>query len=295
MLGFEFGYSIAAPDALVLWEAQFGDFANGAQIVIDQFVVAGRSKWGQTRGSRCCSRTATRERAGALERAARALPPARRPGEHPRRQRHDRGAVLPPPSPAGAGRDGAAADRDDAEGPAGSRPRRRRSTSCLRGVPPVLEDPAADRERVRRPVLCSGKIYYDIVGHESRAAANDVVARLEQLYPFPVEPVSALLGRIPRLEQIVWAQEEPQNMGAWRSIRHRLDDAARGTGRVGGVGFIGRPWRASPSEGYPTAHARRLGPDRARSPRRARLASRAAQRALCRAPPHRARAHSCGA
>jgi 2-oxoglutarate dehydrogenase complex dehydrogenase (E1) component-like enzyme len=106
-------------------------------------------------------------------------------------------------------------------------------------------------------VLCSGKVYYDSVGHGSRAAADHVaVARVEQLYPFPVEAMSALLASYPRLEQIVWAQEEPQNMGAWRSIRHRLDDAARGTGRVGGVGFVGRPWRASPSEGYPTAHAR---------------------------------------
>ena len=91
----------------------------------------------------------------------------------------------------------------------------------------VIPDPAAGPD-VRRLVLCSGKVYFDIVGHDERATATDVaVARLEQLYPFPVEAVATLVAGLPRLEEIVWAQEEPQNMGAWRSIRHRLDDAAR--------------------------------------------------------------------
>jgi 2-oxoglutarate dehydrogenase E1 component len=78
------------------------------------------------------------------------------------------------------------------------------------------------------------------------------VARLEQLYPFPVEQMSALLSSYPRLEQIVWAQEEPQNMGAWRAIRHRLEEGLPDEVRLR---YVGRPWRASPSEGYPTAHA----------------------------------------
>jgi 2-oxoglutarate dehydrogenase E1 component len=259
VLGFEFGYSIAAPDALVLWEAQFGDFANGAQIVIDQFVVAGRSKWGQTsrltlllphgyegNGPEHSSARLERFLQLAAQDNIRVVncTTAAQYFHLLRRQALDATArpliVMTPKGllrlkPASSTLDGLAAG----------------------AFRPGLDDPASDRERVRRLVLCSGKIYYDIVGHESRAAANDVaVARLEQLYPFPVEQMSALLSSYPRLEQIVWAQEEPQNMGAWRSIRHRLDDAARGTGRVGGVGFVGRPWRASPSEGYPTAHAR---------------------------------------
>jgi 2-oxoglutarate dehydrogenase E1 component len=121
----------------------------------------------------------------------------------------------------------------------------------------VIDDPGIDRDAVRRLVLCSGKIYYDISGHDQRSTAHDVaVARLEQLYPFPVDEVTALVAAYPRLEELVWAQEEPQNMGAWRSLRHRLEDAARAGSIVPRVAYVGRPWRASPSEGYPTAHLR---------------------------------------
>jgi 2-oxoglutarate dehydrogenase complex dehydrogenase (E1) component-like enzyme len=119
----------------------------------------------------------------------------------------------------------------------------------------VLDDPAVtDREAVRRLVLCSGKLYYDIAGHEERAARTGVaVARLEQLYPFPERAAAELAASYPSLEEVVWAQEEPQNMGAWRPIRHRLEAAAP-TGVP--VRFVGRPWRASTAEGYPTAHLR---------------------------------------
>jgi len=118
----------------------------------------------------------------------------------------------------------------------------------------VIDDAHADREQVTRLVLCSGKVYYDIVGHEDRAAATRVaVARLEQLYPFPVGQAAVLLRSYPNVREVVWVQEEPQNMGAWRAIRHRLEEA-----KPDGVPllYVGRPWRASPSEGYPTAHLR---------------------------------------
>jgi 2-oxoglutarate dehydrogenase E1 component len=114
---------------------------------------------------------------------------------------------------------------------------------------PVIDDPAAARDSVTRLVLCSGKLYYDIAGHEERAGARHVaVARLEQLYPFPTEAYGRLVASYPALREIVWAQEEPQNMGAWRTIRHRLE--APGVP----LRFVGRPWRASTAEGYPTAH-----------------------------------------
>jgi 2-oxoglutarate dehydrogenase E1 component len=126
---------------------------------------------------------------------------------------------------------------------------------ALSAFQPVLDDPLADHASVRRLVLCSGKVYYDIVGHELRAPALGVaVARIEQLYPFPLERVSAVIGAYPELREIVWAQEEPQNMGAWRSIRHRLEEAAAHAPYVSRVQYVGRTWRASTSEGYPTLH-----------------------------------------
>ena len=254
-LGFEHGYSIAAPDALVLWEGQFGDFVNGAQIVIDQFIAAGRSKWGQTsrltlllphgyEGNGPEHSSARLERflqQGAQENIRIANCSTSAQIFHLlRRQALDATArPLVVMTPKGL-------------------LRLKQASSTLRDLSAgafraVIDDPVADRSGIRRLALCSGKIYYDIVGHQARAAASSVaVARLEQLYPFPVEAVGALLSGYPGLVEFVWVQEEPQNMGAWRSLRHRLEEAA---GAVP-VRYIGRTWRASPSEGYPTAHLR---------------------------------------
>jgi 2-oxoglutarate dehydrogenase E1 component len=258
-LAFEYGYSVAAPEALVLWEAQFGDFINGAQIVIDQFVVAGRSKWGQTsrltlllphgyEGNGPEHSSARLERF--LQLAAQEnvrianCTTAAQYFHLIRRQALDataRPLVVMTPKGLLRLKQASSAPEELSEG----------------RFRPVLDDPAIDRSAVRRLILCSGKIYYDIVGHEARAAASSVaVARLEQLYPFPVDAVATLLERYAHLDELVWAQEEPQNMGAWRSIRHRLEEAARTTAELERVLYVGRPWRASTSEGYPTAHAR---------------------------------------
>jgi 2-oxoglutarate dehydrogenase E1 component len=253
VLGFEYGYSIAAPEALVLWEAQFGDFVNGAQIVIDQFVVAGLSKWRETsrltlllphgyegNGPEHSSARLERFLALAAQENIRVanVTTAAQHFHLMRRQALDPAArPLVVMTPKGLLRLKEASSRlaDLSEG----------------RFRPVLADPGADPAAVRRVVLCSGKVYYDLVGHEARAAAEDVaVVRLEQLYPFPVEEVAAAVGAFPSLEEVVWAQEEPQNMGAFRAIRHRLEDAAGGLP----LRYVGRPWRASPSEGYPTAH-----------------------------------------
>ncbi len=254
-VGFEYGYSIAAPDALVLWEAQFGDFVNGAQIVVDQFIVAGRSKWQQTtrltlllphgyEGNGPEHSSARLERF--LQLAAQEnirvanCTTAAQFFHLLRRQALDATArPLVVMTPKGLLRlKGAASSLDEL------------TDGAFR---PVIDDPEADHAGVTRLVLCSGKVYYDIAGHESRAAATSVaVARVEQLYPFPVEALTALLASYQSLTDVVWVQEEPQNMGAWRSIRHRLEDVA---GAVP-VRYVGRPWRASPSEGYPTAHLR---------------------------------------
>jgi 2-oxoglutarate dehydrogenase E1 component len=101
-------------------------------------------------------------------------------------------------------------------------------------------------------VLCSGKIYYDMDGHESRASATSVaIARVELLYPFAKEQIAQLIASYPNVREIVWTQEEPQNMGAWKVMFHRMPDL---TPEGIELRYVGRPQRASPSEGYPAAH-----------------------------------------
>ena len=255
-VGFEYGYSEAAPEVLVLWEAQFGDFVNGAQIIIDQFISAGLSKWGETsrltlllphgyEGNGPEHSSARLERflqLAAQENIRIANCTTSAQYFHLlRRQALDASArplVVMTPKGLLRLKQAASTLEDLSEGE----------------FHPLLDDTGVDRERVTRLVLCSGKIYYDIVGHEDRAAADRIaVARLEQLYPFPIEQAAQLLRGYPNLREVVWAQEEPQNMGPWRAIRHRLEEA-----KPSGVPllYVGRQWRASPSEGYPTAHAR---------------------------------------
>jgi 2-oxoglutarate dehydrogenase E1 component len=253
-LGFEYGYSAAAPEALVVWEAQYGDFANGAQIVIDQFISSALSKWRETsrltlllphgyEGNGPEHSSARLERflqLGAQENIRIANCTTAAQYFHLlRRQALDAtGRALVVVTPKGLLRLKDATSRlEDLSGG---------------GFSPVIDDARELKAGVRRLVLCSGKVYYDIVGHESRAqtAETVAVARIEQLYPFPTAAVSGLVASYPALDEIVWAQEEPQNMGPWRSIRHRLEEAAAGRP----LRYLGRPWRASPSEGYPTAH-----------------------------------------
>ena len=253
-LGFEYGYSVAAPETLVLWEAQFGDFVNGAQIIIDQFLVSGLAKWNQTsrltlllphgyEGNGPEHSSARLERflqSAAQENIRVANPSTAAQYFHLlRRQALDaRPRPLVAMTPKGLLRlaESAATLEELSNG----------------GFAPVLDDPAADHAQARTLVFCSGKVFYDIAGHEARAGKHDVsVIRIDQLYPFPARAVAELLAAYPSVEEIVWAQEEPLNMGAYRSIRHRLEDAL-----PSGVPlrYVGRSWRASPSEGYPTAH-----------------------------------------
>jgi 2-oxoglutarate dehydrogenase E1 component len=252
-LGFEYGYSVGAPETLVIWEAQYGDFVNGAQIVVDQFLVSGLSKWEQTsrltlllphgyEGNGPEHSSARLERflqLAAQENVRIANPSTSSQYFHLlRRQALDPSArPLIVMTPKGLLRLKEAAGRLE---------------ELTDGrFEPVLDD-HVDRGQVRRLVLSSGKVYYDIVGHQERANRPEIaVARLEQLYPFPVAPATQLVASYPALEEVVWVQEEPQNMGAWRAIRHRLEEAIGG--RVP-LRYVGRPWRASPSEGYPTAH-----------------------------------------
>jgi 2-oxoglutarate dehydrogenase E1 component len=253
-VGFEYGYSAAAPDALVLWEAQFGDFANGAQTIIDQFISSGLAKWRQTsrltlllphgyegngpehssarlerflqltaqENIRIVNCTTSAQYFHLLRRQA--LDPIARP------------LIVMTPKGLLRLKSASSTLQQLAEG----------------SFRPILDADVFDKAVIRRLVFCTGKVYYDIVGHEAAAGADTVaVARIEQLYPFPVDAARSVIRSYPALDEIVWAQEEPQNMGAWRTIRHRLEEAAAGVP----VRYVGRPWRASTAEGYPTAHA----------------------------------------
>jgi 2-oxoglutarate decarboxylase len=119
---------------------------------------------------------------------------------------------------------------------------------------PVLAEPGIDEQKVTRLILCTGKIYYDLVGHADRGGADQVsVGRVEMLYPFPEHEVRALIELYPNLREVVWAQEEPRNMGARAYMSQRLRQIMRDTSLQ--FGYVGRPERASPGEGYPAAHA----------------------------------------
>jgi 2-oxoglutarate dehydrogenase E1 component len=242
---------------LVLWEAQFGDFVNSAQVIVDQFIVSGLSKWGQSsrltlllphgyegNGPEHSSARLERFMQLAAQENVRIINPStaaqyfhllRRQALHPK------GRPLVLLTPKGLLRLKQATSRLD---------------DLFRGgFKALLDDPRLDadaKHEVGRLILCTGKVYYDIVGHEAWQEAEGVaVARLEQLYPFPVAAYDELLSRYPSLSEVVWTQEEPQNMGAWRAIRHRLEE---GLPAEVDLRYVGRPWRASPSEGYPTAH-----------------------------------------
>jgi 2-oxoglutarate dehydrogenase E1 component len=255
-LGFEYGYAASAPEALVLWEAQFGDFLNGAQIVVDQFISAGLAKWRETsrltlllphgyegNGPEHSSARLERFLQLAAQENIRIVNCTTSAQYFHLLRRQALEATARPlvvMTPKGLLRlKQASSSLDDL---------------ATGDFQPLLDDATADHESVERLVLCQGKVYYDIVGHGERVGAERVaIARLEQLYPFPVEPARALVAGYPSLRALVWVQEEPQNMGAWRAIRHRLEEAKP---EHVPLLYVGRPWRASPSEGYPTAHLR---------------------------------------
>jgi 2-oxoglutarate decarboxylase len=258
-LGFEYGYSVQAPDALVMWEAQFGDFVNSAQVIVDQFLVSGLAKWGQTtrlslllphgyEGSGPEHSSARLERflQAAAEgniRVANCTTPAQY-FHLLRRQAlvsKPRPLILMTPK---------------------SLLRLPAATSTLAELADgsferVIDDPRfADngRDAVTKLVLCSGKVYYDIAGHEEIDNARHIaVARVELLYPFPETELAALMDSYPNLERVVWVQEEPRNMGARAFMRRRM---AKILPEHLSYDYVGRQLRAAPGEGYTAAHKR---------------------------------------
>jgi 2-oxoglutarate dehydrogenase E1 component len=277
VMGFEYGYSCAAPDTLTLWEGQFGDFANVAQPIIDQFLSADRAKWGQDSGlvlllPHGYEGQGPEHSSARLERFLQMCAEGNMRVAYPstpaqyfhilRRQAADparRPLILMQPK---------------------SLLRLAQAASRLTDLSehtfqPVIDDPAgaAKRADVTRMVLCTGKIYYELTAKP--LPADVAVVRVEELYPWPHADVSRVLDLYPNVKDVAWVQEEPKNMGAWSYVAPRL------RGSVGNalvIRYIGRPERASPAEGYAQAHtdeqARIVG-DALAPPQRASGARRA--------------------
>ncbi|HTB50997.1 MAG TPA: multifunctional oxoglutarate decarboxylase/oxoglutarate dehydrogenase thiamine pyrophosphate-binding subunit/dihydrolipoyllysine-residue succinyltransferase subunit, partial [Solirubrobacteraceae bacterium] len=254
-MGFEYGYSQEAPETLVLWEAQFGDFVNSAQVIVDQFIASGLAKWGQTsrltlllphgyEGSGPEHSSARLERFLALAaegnmRVANLTTPAQY-FHLLRRQAliaKQRPLVIMTPKSLLRLPQASNIVEDLAEN---SR------------FEPVLAEAGVVDESVTRLVLCTGKIYYDLAGHPDRQGNERVaIGRVELLYPFPERNIRELMGRYPKLQEILWVQEEPRNVGARAHMFPRLMQIMPEDIHFG---FVGRPERASPGEGYPAAH-----------------------------------------
>jgi 2-oxoglutarate dehydrogenase E1 component len=260
VLGFEYGYSVFSPETLVLWEAQFGDFVNVAQVILDQFLASGRAKWGQRSGLvlllphgyegqgpehssarlerflqssaednwTVCNVTSSAQYFHLLRRQSFALG-----------TEHARPLVLM--SPKSLLRHTRAASPGEA---------------FAGGTFTKVMEPADARDSaaVSRLILSTGKIGVELLEKWEKLPAETQrrmhLARVEQLYPFPEGEIRELLGRFPRLREICWVQEEPKNMGAWTYMEPRLRELA--AART--IRYIGRPERSSPAEGIPDAH-----------------------------------------
>jgi 2-oxoglutarate dehydrogenase E1 component len=261
-VAFEYGYNIQAPDRLCIWEAQYGDFINGAQAMIDEFVVSGRAKWEQTpslvlllphgyEGQGPDHSTGRLERflQLAAETNIRVANPTTS-GQLFHLLRRQALLLVEDPLPL-------------IVMTPKSLLRHPRAMSSLDYLAngrwqTMIDDPdrpeGAPVDDVRRLVFCSGKLFVDLVTSTEREATPDVaLVRVEQLYPFPNDDVVAALGRYPAAADVVWAQEEPENMGAWEFMRPRL------TALLGErpLRYIGRPRSASPAEGSTAFHNRR--------------------------------------
>ncbi len=254
-LGFEYGYATAAVESLVLWEAQYGDFINGAQVIIDQFIAAGLSKWGVSNrltlllphgyeggGPEHSSARVERFLQLAAEgnvRVANCTTPAQYFHLLRRQARRSRLRPLVIFTPKSLLRLPLASSRlEDL------------TTGTFR---PVLDDPHpaihANPAAVPRVILCSGKLYYDLLPEADKLARRPALVRVEGLHTFPLDAIRTVLARYPNAKQVIWTQEEPRNMGAWFYVAPRLIEA------VPGLRYVGRPDRASPAEGYAAAHA----------------------------------------
>ncbi len=255
VLGFEYGYATAEPNTLTLWEGQFGDFANGAQVVIDQFIASGEAKWGRLCGlvmllPHGYEGQGPEHSSGRIERylqlcadyniqvcvpstAAQIFHLLRRQMLRPYRKP----LIVFTPKSLLRSKDAASPLQMLAEG-------------GFQTVIPEVE--AMDAKKVKRIIMCSGKVYFDLLKHRrEKGIANTAIVRLEQLYPFPHEEFSAQIAAYPNAKEVVWCQEEPGNQGAWHRIQHYLLRHMRPNMRLD---YALRPSSASPAAGYLAVH-----------------------------------------
>lgn len=258
VLGFEYGYATTTPEALIVWEAQFGDFANGAQVVIDQFMSSGEAKWG-----RLCGLTLLLphgyEGQGPEHSSARLERFLQLCAEHNMQ-------VCVPTTPAQIFH----LLRRQAVRPLRkplvvmtpkSLLRHKRAKSSLEDLSEgrfqtVLDDRAdIDHKDIKRVVMCSGKVFYDLLEKRESDDLNDTaLVRIEQLYPFPEKRLQEVLESYPNLENLVWCQEEPMNQGAWYCSQHHMFRVARAVNDKLHVHYAGRDMAAAPAVGSMSLH-----------------------------------------
>ena len=258
VLAFEYGYATTRPQGLVIWEAQFGDFANGAQVVIDQFITSGEHKW-----ARLCGLTMLLphgyEGQGPEHSSARLERFMQLSAEHniqvcvpttPSQVYHmlRRQAIRPLRKPL------------IVMSPK-SLLRHKEATSTLEELANghfhnVLDDTdGLDKNKVERVILCSGKVFYDLrAARRERGVDNIAILRLEQLYPFPEEELLEALGNYPNINDAVWCQEEPMNQGAWYSSQHHMRRVIHQHGSDIYLRYVGRDSSAAPAAGYMALH-----------------------------------------
>lgn len=255
VLGFEYGYSTAEPNALVIWEAQFGDFVNGAQVVIDQFISSGEVKWGRASGLTLMlphgyEGQGPEHSSARIERFLQLCADHNMQVCQPttpaqifhllRRQMirlFRKPLVIMTPKSLLRNKDAVSPLSDLAKG--------------------HFETVIGDHEelnasKVKRVIMCSGKVYYDLVNTRKEREANDTaIIRLEQLYPFPHKALAAELKKYPNANEILWCQDEPQNQGAWFFVQHYIMENMTDGQKLG---YAGRPASASPAVGYYAKH-----------------------------------------
>jgi 2-oxoglutarate dehydrogenase E1 component len=254
-MGFEYGYSVARPEALVLWEAQFGDFVNGAQTVIDEFITSGQTKWRQQSGvvlllphgyegqgpDHSSARIERFLTMAADEAFVVAQPSSPASYFHLLRQHalgeEHRPLIVFTPKSMMRRKEAASQPVDFTEG----------------SFRPVIGDDQVDTESVEKLLLCSGRITWDLMVERKKREGDDLhtaIARVEQLYPRPVEELKAELAKYPNLKEVRWVQDEPANMGPWPHMALHL------TTELGGIPFyrVSRPESSSPSVGQTSRH-----------------------------------------